>query len=562
MLVDKRKVVIVGASAAGLRCASRLARLRPDWAITVVEANETFSYAACGFPYVLSGELADLEVLHRTADGATRDIEFFTRVKGVEVLAGWYAITIDTDIHELWIVNSEGQTRALAWDELVLATGARPRRLPHQPNHPRVRAFHTAADMQNLHDGLARGEISHPVVIGAGFLGCELAEAFSDLWGAEVTLLEKANSPLSGQLDPEVGTLVAETLRAHDVDLRLGARVECIEPANDDVTVHISGGDSVVGDVAVVAIGVEPAVELAAAAKLRLGPTGALAVDDRLGTSVPHIWAVGDAAELRSVVTDGPVLLPLGSLANRQGRTLANILAGGDDRFPPVAGATALRVFDLNVAAAGVTRQDAVANGGAVRSVWISAHDRADFWPDAAEIFVQLSYQTKSRKVVGVQAVGPGDVTKRVDVATQLMNRGATLSEFAELEHAYSPCFASVLDPLAIAAVVAENVEDGIEVRCPEASLDGFQVLDVRHPAEIEARPLNLAGITCITPEQLRKDLDQIQLRPWVVVCERGTRSAEVVRWLRGRGVAAVYLGGGLRWRAQAGLTWQTNTSA
>ena len=560
MAREETKVVIVGASAAGLKCASRLARLRPDWLITVVEAQNQFSYAACGFPYVLSGDLSDLEVLHRTADGATRDVEFFSRAKGVEILSGWRAVAIDPAARHLQIQDGEGQTRDLEWDELVLATGAQPRRLPDQPEHPRIRTFHTAADVRYLHDGLARGDITHVILVGAGFLGCELAEAFSDLWGAQVTLLEEASTPLPAQLDPEVGRIVAQTLRTRGVDLRLGAEVEQIEPAEDQVRVHFAGGKTVVGDAAVVAIGVEPEIQLAATAGLRLGPTGGLEVDDRLGTSAPNIWAIGDAVELRSALTGEPVLLPLGSLANRQGRTLANILSGGQDRFPPVAGAMALKVFDLNVASVGATSRDAVAHGESVRSVWISAHDRAEFWPDAAEIFLQLSYRTDSRKVVGLQAVGPGDVSKRVDVAAQLLNQGATLSDFAQLEHAYSPAFASALEPLAIAAMAAENVEEGVEVRCPEAGLDGFQVLDVRRPEEIEARPLDLAGVTCITPEDLRERQDEIEFLPWVVVCERGTRAAEVVRWLRGRGVTAVYFGGGLRWSSLAGLGLQTES--
>jgi NADPH-dependent 2,4-dienoyl-CoA reductase/sulfur reductase-like enzyme/rhodanese-related sulfurtransferase len=560
MASKERKVVIVGASAAGLKCASRLARLRPDWLITVVQAQDKFSYAACGFPYVLSGDLSDLEVLHRTADGSTRDVEFFSRVKGVEILAGWRAVALDPAIKLLRILGRDGQTRDLRWDELVLATGARPRRLPGQPKHPRIRSFHTAADVRYLHDGLARGDIAQVILVGAGFLGCELAEAFSDLWGAKVTLLEEANTPLPAQLDPEIGGIVAQTLRAHGVDLHLGTKVELIEPAADQVSVHMAGGKTVVGDVAVVAIGVEPVVELAAAAGLRLGPTGGLAVDERLGTSAPHVWAIGDAAELRSAMTGEPVLLSFGSLANRQGRTLANILSGGQDQFPPVAGAMALKVFDLNVASVGVTRQDAAAHNDNVRSVWMSAHDRAEFWPDAAEIVVQLNYETDSRKVVGVKAVGPGDVSKRVDVATQLLKRGATLSDFIQLEHAYSPAYAAALDPLAVAAMAAENVEEGVNICCPEADIDGFQVLDVRRPEEIEARPLDLVGVTCLTLEHLREHQDEIELRPWMVVCERGARSAEVVRWLKGRGVPAAYLGGGLRWRSLAGLDLPTHS--
>ena len=198
-------VVVIGASAAGLRCASRLARLRPAWTITVVEARESFSYAACGMPYVLSGDISDLEALHQTADGTTRDQEYFQGVKGFEILAGWQAVAIGTAERELRIRDAVGQEKTLPYDELVLATGARPLRLPDQPDDPRVVTFHNAEDVKPLHQGLATGKIGHAVIIGAGFLGCELAEAFTSLWGAEVTLLEAAAAPLPALLDPEVG---------------------------------------------------------------------------------------------------------------------------------------------------------------------------------------------------------------------------------------------------------------------------------------------------------------------------------------------------------------------
>lgn len=550
----KRNVVVVGASAAGLRCASRLARLQPTWSIRVVESRDTFSWAACGLPYVLSGDISDPEALHRTNDGATRDSAYFTDVKGIEILAGQRAEDVDAQARTLLVRDAGGAERILDWDELVLATGAAPRPLPGQPEHPRITFFHTHEDMKALHADLAGGKLRHAVIIGAGFLGCELAEAFAALWGAEVTLLESAPAPLPGLLDAEVGAIVAAALRSEDVDLRLGATVESIDADDERVRIRLAGGEIVEGDVAVVAIGVRPEIELAAAAGVRLGPTGAVAVDERLATSTPHVWAVGDAAETRHVLTGRPVHVPLGSLANRQGRTLANILAGRDDAFPPVAGACALRVFDLNVAATGLTRAAAAAAGLETRSVWITAHDTADYWPESREIAIQLSYRPDTRQVTGVQAAGEGEVAKRIDTATQLLAQGATLADFTHLEHAYAPPYAPALEPLAVAAMVAENLEDGIEPLAPEDLADRLRILDVRHASESGARPLELDGVTHLSLESLRHGSGDLDLQPWVVVCERGTRSAEAVRWLRARGVAATYLGGGLRWRSLASL--------
>jgi len=549
---EQRNVVIVGASAAGLRCASRLVRLKPDWSVKVVETRETFSYGACGMPYVLSGDIPDLEALHKTNDGAVRDAAYFARVKGVEILAGQAAVGIDVADRFLVLHDAAGNETSLDYDDLVLATGAWPKNLPGQPDHPRVVTFHTPADVKPLHEGLARGRIGKVVIIGAGFLGCELAEAFAALWGAEVTLVEAGDAPLPGLLDPETAALVTRHLTDNDVEVRCKARVSAIEADDDGVTVVIEGGEPATGDVAVVAVGVDPAIELAVAAGAELGPTGAVAVDERLATSVPHVWAVGDVAENRHVVTGEPVYLPLGSLANRMGRTLANILAGGADRFPPVAGAAALKVFDLNVAATGITRRAAAGRGDDVRAVWIMTHDKADYWPEAKEIALQLTYRPDTGQVIGVQAVGEGEVAKRADVATQLLARGAVLADFTHLEHAYSPPYAPAVEPLAVAAMVAENQEAGLVTLAPGALREELGILDVRHLEESGDRPVELPDITGIPLDALRERLGDVDLRPWVVVCERGTRSAEAVRLLRTRGYTATYLGGGLRWRELA----------
>ena len=261
-----RRVVIVGASAAGLRCACRLARLRPDWAVRVVEARKLFSYAACGLPYVLSGDISDLEALRATDFGLSRDVDFFARHKGVEVLAGCRATAVDLARQVLMTEGAEGR-RELPWDDLVLATGATPRRLPDQPDHPRVVPFHSWEDVKPLKQGLARGELERVAVVGAGLVGCELAEAFRTLWGAEVAVLEAASAPLPELLDPDLARGVAQQMTANGVELLLGSPVERIEA--DETRVRLwAGGQSVEAQVAVVAVGVAPETGLARSAGL------------------------------------------------------------------------------------------------------------------------------------------------------------------------------------------------------------------------------------------------------------------------------------------------------
>ncbi len=548
----RRRVVIVGASAAGLRCACRLLRLRPDWEVTVVEARATFSYGACGLPYVLSGDIPGLERLRQTSWGATRDAEFFASCKGVRVLAGNRAIDVDAGRRTLLVEGPEGSS-TLPWDELVLASGARARRLPGAPEHRRIRTFHVWEDLAPLHEGLARGELSRVAIAGAGLVGCELAEAFHSLWGADVALLEAASWPLPAVLGPAAGACVAAHLRQQGVEVHLGAPVARVEADDDGVTLA-AGGQELRADALVVAIGVDPVVAPAVSAGVALGPTGAIAVDERLATSVPHVWAAGDCVECRHAVTGAPVHVPLGSLANRQGRVLANVLAGGEDRFGPVAGAVAVKVFDLNVAAVGCAAEPARRAGRDARSAWITAEDAADYWPEAREIHLELVYEAGTGRVLGVQGVGPGEVAKRIDVATQHILAGATIDDLGRLEHAYAPPYAPALDPLAVAAFVARDQENGVTAVSPLETVNGDAVLDVRIDEERAAKPAPGGSVRAVPLAEIRDQARELGSTPWLVMCERGTRSAEAARVLGGGSAGHRYLGGGLRWRRAAGF--------
>jgi NADPH-dependent 2,4-dienoyl-CoA reductase/sulfur reductase-like enzyme/rhodanese-related sulfurtransferase len=546
-----KKVVIVGASAAGLRCACRLRRLRPDWSITVVEANEVFSYGACGLPYVLSGDIEELAALRRTPYGADRDTDYFADVKAVEVLAPWRATVVDT-VSKTIQINTTADDRTLEWDELVLATGASPRRLPGLPDHPRVHTFHVWDDVKPLKIGLMQGKIEHVAVVGAGLVGCELAEAFHSLWGADVTLIEAASTPLPELLDPELGEVVARQLETNGVKVLTRSAVSGVA-ANEEGVRVTTGGGVVHADAVVVAVGVEPRVELAKTAGVALGPSRAIRVDERLQTSIPHVWAVGDCVECRHVSTGGPAYVPLGSLANRQGRVLAEILAGRSGCFGPIAGAAAVKVFDLNVAAVGCTAARLGDDGLGVRQVWISAEDRAHYWPEAKLILLSMVYDPSDRRVLGVQGVGEeGEVAKRIDVAAQLMLRRAVIDDFVQLEHAYAPPYAPALDPLAVLAMAAQNQTEGIESVSPLADLAPATVLDVRVSDEREERRLSAARVVEIEAGELRDRASEIPSGPLLVACAHGTRSAEVVRWLSHRGTSARYLGGGVSWRARA----------
>jgi len=543
-----REVIIVGASAAGLRCACRLARLKPRWKITVLEARQTFSYAACGLPYVLSGEIGEAEALRRTDYRVIRDAQYFADYKRVTVLTGHRVAALDVSGRRLEVRGPNGAAM-LPWDELVLATGARAITLKGQPRDSRVGAFHSLDDLERLHSGLANGEIQRVALIGAGPVGCELAEAFRSLWGAEVVIVEASPAPLPSALDPDLAASVAGQIRANGVDLLVNSPVTGIDADDDGVTIT-AGDESVRAQAVVVAIGVEPVVELARQAGAKLAACGAIAVDERLATSLPGIWAVGDCVAVRHAVTGEHSYMPLGSLANRQGRSLANILAGRADHFPPAAGAVAIKVFDWNVASVGCTTAEARSHGLPVRAARTFAQDRALYWPEVKDIQLKLLYNPESRRVLGVQAAGEGEVVKRVDVATQLITRGATLEEFAHLEHAHAPPFAPAMEPLAVAAMIAQNQEDGIEAASPQEISTAGSLLDVRSIEEAAESPVSAGYVSRIPLDELISRLEEVEKSTELVVCGRGTRSAEAVRLLLNNGIRARYLSGGLRWLA------------
>jgi rhodanese-related sulfurtransferase len=311
-------------------------------------------------------------------------------------------------------------------------------------------------------------------------------------------------------------------------------------------------------DRAVVALGVRPAVAFAAAAGLEVGPRGGLVVDDRLRTGVPQVHAGGDCVEVTCAVTGRPNHVPLGSLANRQGRVIGDDLAGVESRFGPVAGSACVQVFDTNVAATGLRETAARRAGLEARAVWGTFQERAHYYPEAPNVYLKLVYEADTHRVLGVQGVGPGDVVKRVDVAAGVIRRRGTLADLLDAEFCYSPPYNAALDPLHGLAAAALNQERfGIRAVAPDADPGGRAVVDVRQPHEIdEKRPL-LDGAVNIAVEELRDRVDELPRdRPVLVVCEKGVRSAEAARWLQTQGFDGVtFLAGGASMRFAAART-------
>lgn len=549
---EARRIVIVGGVAAGMKVASRLRRLDPQVAITVIDRGEQISYGACALPYYLEGLFDDLDEVRRTPAGVVRDEAFFARVKGVEVRTGTEAVAIDRDRRRLRMrAVADGAEEELSFDRLVLATGNRPL-LPPLPGMELdgVCALKSMEDAGRIAERAVPG--GRAVIVGGGLIGLETAEALTRR-GLAVTLIEAKEQVLPSALDAGMAALVHRELRSSGVDLRLGEPLHALEGEGGRVSRVRTDRGEYPAELVLVAVGVRPETALAAAAGLELGPTGAIAVDPQMRTSDPRIYAAGDCAEATDLLSGAKVYVPLGSTANKQGRTAANALAGRPEAFPGILGSLAVKVFDLNVARTGLSAEDAHLTGFDPVTMLAPSPDRAHIYPGARPICIKLVADRSSRRLLGAQIVGPGDAVKRIDVVATALSFGATVDQLATLDLAYAPPFSSAMDPLHQAANALRNKLDGlaesldpVAVQERRAAGEEFLLLDVRSPAE--HAEVRIPGSTLLPLGALRGRLGELPRETLIVpYCKVSLRGYEAQRILLAAGFERVrYLEGGV----------------
>lgn len=550
----RQKIVVIGASAAGLRAAARARRLMPDATITILDERSFISYGACGLPYYLSGDIDDLDKVRQTAYGQVRDADFFARVKGLDVQTRVRVVRFDPVAKQVFAVNLDTEDRPVySYDKLVIATGARPRPLVGLQPGSACSFFHTPEEAMVLRKGLETGQISSVIVVGGGFIGVELAGAFGELWGCEVTVLEAMDRILPQLMDPDMAGIVAGQMRRQGVSVHTGKTVTRVVTEGDKAMV-VAGGETFIADRVVVAVGVVPRVSWALDSGLETGPCGGVAVGDRLETNLPDVFAAGDCVEVKHRVSGCCALIPLGSLANRQGRVVGDNLAGVLSRFGPVTGSSCVKVFDWNVAATGLSVGSAKQAGLRPRSIWGTFTDRAHYYPEHEQLFLKLVYEEGTRRLLGMQACGPGQIIGRVDMLSSLLHQEGTLHDLTNLEHCYSPPFNSALEPLYVLGCAALNQEEGsppgIGFNSP---LDDYFTVDLRTAEEITEEYPSPPGALHLPLQELRERVDEVPRdRPLLLVCAMGTRSSEATRWLSTQGFTdLVYLAGGMNMRLQ-----------
>ncbi len=548
------KVVIIGGVAAGPKTGAKISRLAPDAQVTLVEKGEFLSYAGCGLPYYVAGEVKEQKELMCTPVGVVRDPVFFQNVKNMRVLNRTEALGIDRQQKTIRIRDlKSGQEQLLAYDKLVLATGAYPVRPPIPGmDFSNVFSVQKIEDAEAIREAVAQNKARDVVIVGGGLIGIEMTEALAR-HGARITVVERLPAILP-MMDPELVAHVIRHLESKGVKVRCSTAVQSFEGSGSAQIVKTDQGD-IPCDMVIVAVGVRPNVFLAKDAGLEIGKTGGIKVSAHMQTSDPDIYAAGDCVQAVELVSGEPCYVPLGSTANKQGRVAAVNVCGGDDVFPGVLGTAVIKVFDYTVARTGLSEEQARKAGFEVVTALSSAPDKAHYYPAAKTIMLKVIADRKSRRLLGLQVVGPGEGDKRVDVAATAITARMTVDDVAHLDLAYAPPYSPAMDNIITACDIVRNKIDGVfegitpvEIKESLERGDNILFLDVRSPAEVAAMPFTLGPVVNIPLGGLRQRWAELpRNRQIVAFCKISLRGYEAAMILQGEGFTNVkVMDGGL----------------
>ena len=536
------KTIIVGGVAAGMSAATRLRRLDESAEITVYEMGENVSYANCGLPYFLSDTISD-----RSALLLQTPASLHSRFR-LDVKVKHRVNQINPEEKTVTVENLEsGETFIDAYDFLVLATGATPRKLDIR-GIERALSLRDVADADSLKAAIQNSKTKTAVIIGGGFIGIETAENLIHA-GFEVHIVQRGNQLLS-QVEPEIVEVFQKHLEANGIKLHFNSEVTDIQP--ESVSIN---GRPIACDLVVSAAGVEPDNKLARQAGLKFGSTKGLWVDESQRTSNEFIFAAGDAVEKNDYFTDDETLVPLANLANRHGRLIADAIAGLDVKTSPAISTSIIGAFGMALSTTGLSPAKARSNGIAHQVIRIHPGSHAGYYPGAKRISMLVMFDPKTGQLLGAQAVGEDGVDKRIDIIATAIFGGLTVNDLMDLELAYSPQYGSAKDPINHAGYVGNNVLSG---RTPtfqwheldaEVAKPNTVLVDVRTASE------NQAGTTPnsihISVDDLRNRIDELKGKRVLVHCQVGQRGHTATQILRGHGIEALNLDGGyLTWRA------------
>lgn len=487
-----KKVLIIGGVAAGMKTASRLRRRDKDAEITVIERGELVSYGACGFPYYIGDEVKNFDEFTHTPQGIARDVDYFKKVKGIDVLTGHEAQKINRAAKTVAVLNRKNsEVTEMPYDVLVLGTGATPVRLPVPgADLEGIHNFWFPWEVLKVKEEIAAHNVTDVVIVGAGFIGMELAEEFNKV-GVKVSVVEMQNRILPQMLDLEMAELAAKPVAAAGINLYLEEKTVAFEGVGRVAAVK-TDKRTIPAQMVIVAVGVRPNVELAREAGLVIGPSGAIAVNEYMQTSDPCIYAGGDCAENTHRVSGSKIFAPMGSTANKHGRIIADNICGDMVKYPGVLGTGLCRMPGIEAGSTGLNERTAAAAGIDFESVIVPGFDRLGYMPGAGRIVLKLFADKKTHKVIGVQAVGQS-VDKRIDTLVAAISMGATLEDLSEFDIGYAPPFNGPIDNIATAAnVLLNKIEGRLRSINPKDFKElrrekDYTLVDVRTPGEFKA---------------------------------------------------------------------------
>ncbi|MFP4389196.1 MAG: FAD-dependent oxidoreductase [Desulfococcaceae bacterium] len=514
------RVLIIGGVACGPKTAARLRRLMPDADIAMIEKGELVSYGACGLPYYVEGEFPNIHALTHTQVGLPRTPEFFDKTKGFKVFNRTEAISIDRQNKTVRVKYlDQGREEDLDYDKLVLATGGYPFRPPIPGTYLKNVWFMTHPnDADSLVREIEAQNLQNAVLVGAGFIGIEMAEALINK-GLNVTMVEMANQILPGVLDPDIAAYGQIHMEEdNDVDFVLGEQVKALLPdENEERVVSVQTDQRTIeSDLVILAVGTRPNDQLARDAGLMC--ERGIVINEFCQTSDPDIYAGGDCVVNQYVGkgSGGYMYAPLGSTANKHGRTIANHIAGRPTSFRGIAGTGVVKAFEFTMGRTGLTETQARRLGLDVETVIWGGPDRPHYMKNARYLLIKVVASKRDRKVLGVQAAGMGEVSKRLDVAASTIFFGGTLEELADIDLSYAPPYSPPIDPIAAAAMVLSNKLDGLAtcIKPAEAKtrMDAGDVvlLDVREPDENKMLKMAYDRVIHIPLGELRERLDEV----------------------------------------------------
>lgn len=541
-----RKVLIVGGVAGGATAAARLRRLDEEARIIMFEKGDYISFANCGLPYHIGDVIRDKDVLTlQTPESFSRRYNVDVRIKSE--VTGINRRDRMVTVRDL----ASGKTYDESYDVLILSPGAEPVVPPIEGARlDAVFTLRTIPDTFRIKEYIQRNRPRRAAVVGAGYIGMEMAENLHNL-GLDVSVIELTDHVIQ-PLDPDMAAEVHHHIMSMGVSLHLGKAVAAIRPSGDGYELALSSGESLPADMVILAVGVRPESRLASEAGLETGNRGCIVTNNRMQTSDPNIYAVGDAVEVMDFVTGEKVFVPLASPANKQGRIAADNICGIDSTYSGAQGTAILKAFDMTVAVTGSNERTLKGLGIDYEKSYTYSPSHADYYPGADYMTIKLLFDRKTGVILGAQIVGRQGVDKRIDVLATAIRAGMKVQDLAELELAYAPPFGSAKDPVNIAGYVASNIQNGsmrvfhwhdVSRIDPASSI----LLDVRTKKEFERGTLKDA--INIPLDSLRDRIDELDRnKPVYVFCQVGQRGYIASRILMQNGFSQVCnLSGGYR---------------